>query len=297
MRLLAVVLLLFLGAGSGAQEWHRDRAGTIRIHCRPQNVPALQWVKPVLHQALDHISFELQTGSLDSVDLYLAPDRQTFRALTRGRIPEWGAGCAVPVRGRIFIHLEQRDPEALKRTLVHELAHVALFRQARGARLPRWFDEGLAMWLAREWQHRQSLDLALAVLADQVHSLDELEALLTLPESEARRAYAESFSAVLFLVKMGGPGTIPELLEAVGPSGSFDQALVAVVGLGSRGFNRAWQGHVRQEFNPLRLLLDANLLWLGILGLAALAFVITRLRARRLARVWEEEEEAGISLD
>ena len=297
MRLLAVVLLLFLGAGTGAQEWHRDTAKTIRIHCHPQNLSALQWVKPVLHQALDHIGLELQAGRLDSVDLYLAPDRQTFRALTRGRLPEWGAGCAVPARGLIFVHLEQRDPEALKRTLVHELAHVALFRQARGARLPRWFDEGLAMWLAREWQHRQSLDLALAVLAGQVHSLDELEALLSLPESEARRAYAESFSAVLFLVQMGGPGTIPELLAAVGPHQSFDQALAAVVGLRSRGFNRAWQAHVRQEFNPLRLLLHTNLLWLGILALAVLAFVITRLRARQLARAWQEEEEAGVSLD
>ena len=50
--------------------------------------------------------------------------------------------------------------------------------------------------------------------------------------------------------------------------------------------------HVQREFNPLRLMLNSGLLWLGIIGLAVLAYVFTRLRGRRLERAWEEEEKA-----
>ena len=293
MRTAARLPLPFLLAAvfavpAQAQDWHTDRVGPIRVHWSPTNAAARTALEPVLLDAVDHIAAEL--GRLDSVDLYLAPDRRAFRDLVGARLPDWGAGVALPAQGRIFVHLEQRDPAALRRTLVHELAHLSLFRAAGRARLPRWFEEGVAMWLAREWQHRQSLAMGVAVLADRVHSLDELEALLGYPESEARRAYAESFSAALFLHKVGGPGVWAELLLAVRETGSFDQALAQVLGMTREGFNRAWQRHVRRQFHPLRLLVDTGLLWPGIIGLAVLAYALTRVRARQLERAWAEEE-------
>ena len=289
--LLALPLLFFFCPGAPAQEWQRDREQTVRIHSLPQNAAALQVIKPVLRAALDHIAAELGSDEPDSLDLYLAPDRSTFHRLTGGRIPEWGAGCAFPARGLIYVHLEQPDPNALKRTLVHELAHVILYRRTRGTRLPRWFNEGTAMLLAREWRYGQTADMVVAALADRFHSLNEVESMLRFPESEARRAYAESFSAVLFLQRMGGRGLWPELLEAVRQQRSFERALVEVVGMSPAAFERRWLAHLRQEFNPLRLLFDSGLLWLWIIGLAVLAYIGTRLRARRLRKAWEVEEE------
>ena len=82
-----------------------------------------------------------------------------------------------------------------------------------------------SIWLAREWQLRQTLDLSLALLSDRIHSLAEVEALLAFPESEARRAYAESLSAVLFLRGLGGRLIWADLLTATASTGSFEQAL------------------------------------------------------------------------
>lgn len=293
-RLRYLIISLFICflfcTGTPAREWHHDREQTVRIHCLPQNVPALEVLKPVLRAALDRIAAELGTGKPDSLDLYLAPDRRTFQQLTGGRIPEWGAGCAFPAQGRIYVHLEQRDPEALKRTLVHELAHVILYRQTQGIHLPRWFNEGMAMWLAREWHYGQSMEMGLAALVDGFHPLKEVESMLGFPESEARRAYAESFSAVLLLQRLGGRGVWPDLLEALRRQSSFERALIEVVGMNSQAFEQVWLAHLHQEFNPLRLLFDTGLLWLGIIGLAILAYIGTRIRARRLKRAWEEEE-------
>ncbi len=286
---ISVCLSFWSCSSALAQEWRVHVAGPVRIHFEPRNAPAVRQLRPLVDEALTHIGAELRIGLLDSVDLYLAADRGVFRELTGGRLPEWGAGCAIPGRGEIYIHLEQPDPSIYRQTIVHELAHIALFRGAGHAALPRWFDEGVSMWLAREWQLRQSLDLALAVLSGRTHSLLEVESLLAFPEAEARRAYSESLSAVLYLRQLGGGLIWADLLEETDRTGSFEQAMSLTLGMSSEGFDQAWTQHTLAEFSVLSLLAEYTLLWIGIIGLMALAFVLTKYRAYRLARSWAED--------
>lgn len=290
---ISVCVSLWSCSSALSQEWRVHVAGPVRIHFEPRNAPAVQQLKPLVDEALTHIGAELRIGLLDSVDLYLAADRSVFRELTGGRLPEWGAGCAIPGRGEIYIHLEQPDPGSYRQTIVHELAHVALFRGAGHAALPRWFDEGVSMWLAREWELRQSLDLALAVLSGRTHSLSEVEALLVFPEAEARRAYCESLSAVLYLRQLGGRLIWGDVLEETARTGSFEQAMSATLGMSSGEFDLAWRQHTLTEFNALSLLADYTLFWIGIAGLMALAFALTKHRAHRLAQSWAGDEETA----
>lgn len=283
-------LTLWLGSPALCQQWQVDLAGPVRIHAESRNAAAVRALKPLIEEAVTHISVELRIGQLDSVDLYLAVNRAVFHELTGGRLPEWGAGCAFPARGEMYIHLEQPHPDAYRQTIVHELAHVALFRHAGHAMLPRWFDEGVSMWLAREWELRQSLDLALAVLLGRTHSLLEVEALLAFPEAEARRAYSESLSAVLFLREVGGRLIWAELLEETARSGSFEQAISTTLGMSSDEFDQAWRQHTLAEFRALSLLADYTLLWVGIIGLMVVAYALTKYRALRLARSWASDE-------
>ena len=147
------------------------------------------------------------------------------------------------------------------------------------------------MWLAREWEFRQSLDLSMAVLFDRSHSLAEVEDLLAFLEVEARRAYAESLTAVLFLRELGGKLIWADVLGETAETGSFELALLETVGMSSGEFSEAWRQHVRSEFNPLSLLAESTLFWMGVVGLAVVAFILTKYRGRRLARSWAEESE------
>ena len=275
-------------ASAFCQEWHVETAGSVRIHFTSGNAAAFEALRPVVAEALEHIDEELRIGQLDSTDLYLAANRQVFHTLTGGRIPEWGSGCAFPARGQIYVHLEQSD---LRQTVVHELAHIALYQVAQQAPLPRWFNEGLSMWLAREWEFRQSLDLSLSVMFDRTHSLAEVEELLAYPEVEARRAYSESLSAVLFLQELGGRLIWAEVLRETAATGSFELALVETVGMTRGEFSDVWRQHVRDEFNPLSLLAEFSVIWMSIVGLAIVAYIFTKYRGRQLARSWEEEGE------
>ena len=265
--------------------------GPVRLHYESRNAPAVQVLEPFIRDALSHIDAELRSGRLDSADLFLAADRTVFRKLTDGRLPEWGAGCAFPARGAMYLHLEQSDPGGYQQTIVHELAHVILYRRAARVPLPRWFDEGVSMWLAREWELERSLDLALAVLSGRAHSLAEVEALLAFPEAEARRAYSESLSAVLFLRQLGGRLIWADLLDETARTGSFEQAMSQTLGMSSQGFDRAWRQHLRAEFNAWTLLANSTLFWMGLVGLTGLAYALTRYRARRLRQSWAGEEE------
>ena len=292
-----VAVIALLSAPTLCQEWQLDAAGPVRVHFESRNAPAVQVLKPLISEGLVHIAAELRTGKLDSADLYLAADRRAFHVLTDGRLPDWGAGCAFPARGEIYLHLEQSDPGAYQQTIVHELAHVILHRRAGHVPLPRWFDEGVSMWLAREWELERSLDLALAVLSGRTHSLAEVEALLAFPEAEARRAYSESLSAALFLRELGGRLIWADLLDETARTGSFEQALSETLGMSSGGFDRAWRQHIRAEFNAWTLLANSTLFWMGLVGLTGVAYALTRYRARRLRRSWAGEEESTPARD
>src|SRR5262249_30893750 len=59
--------------------------------------------------------------------------------------PAWAVGTAYPEEGVVVVAMRGRDGAVLdwERTLVHELAHMALDR-ALGGRTPRWLTEGFA---------------------------------------------------------------------------------------------------------------------------------------------------------
>jgi len=69
-----------------------------------------------------------------------------FRALTRGRLPHWGAGVAFPEEGRVLLRPFPGLADELPRTARHEIAHIVLHRRIRSP-APVWFHEGVAMWL------------------------------------------------------------------------------------------------------------------------------------------------------
>ena len=54
--------------------------------------------------------------------LVIAPDEDALRRVSRGRVPGWGVGLALPGARTIVVRADAPDPyEALR----HELAHLA----------------------------------------------------------------------------------------------------------------------------------------------------------------------------
>ena len=90
----------------------------------------------------------------DSLDVTIVDTQEQFDSLVGGRMPDWGAGAAVPERNLIALRrsMMSQYPGSLANLLQHELAHIALHRRVDGNRIPRFIDEGFASWFAGEWR-------------------------------------------------------------------------------------------------------------------------------------------------
>lgn len=206
--------------------------------------------------------------------LIIAPaDR--LDALSRGRLPPWGAGLAYPSARTILLRADSPD---LLATLRHELAHLAL-HQAVTVRLPLWFDEGYATWASGQWDVFDRLSINLAVARGEIPTLRELDAALRGSRVTVDAAYALAASAALELARRNPTGTLDPLLARLEQDTGFDEALLATTGMDTDRFEEVWRRTVRTRFG-LFTWLAATGFWFTVSGFVVLGFLLRRRRDR-----------------
>jgi hypothetical protein len=233
-------------------------------------------------------SVDRDGGGAAPVRVDVAGSEEELARLTGGRIPEWGAGIAIPSERRIVLPApgrRARDPAALTRTLRHELAHIALHDALDPARIPRWFDEGYARWAAGEWDAAAEWRLRLAFALDRAPSLDSLA--LSWPSGTVRAevAYLLATSAVGYLLEEGGEAGLAAFLARWRESGSLDLALRRTYGRTLGQFEHDWQRRTRSRYGWAAALSHATLFWAVAAVLLGFLYVVRRRRnaARRAA--------------
>lgn len=207
-------------------------------------------------------------------------------------LPEWGGGGAL---GKDTIIISTDRPSAFYRTdlqliLLHEMVHIALARSWGTLRLPRWFHEGMAMTLSGELQFDEQIHLSRAILTRSLVSLDSMEYLNRFSHRRAQIAYSQCHFAVRFLLNTYGYDMLPELLYASRRTRSFDTACRNVFGLTHEELEGLLWREMVTQYRFLFLLSDYSLFWIGVLALAVVAFIVTRLRNREKKHRLEQEE-------
>ena len=167
----------------------------------------------------------------------------TFRDTTRA--PDWAAAwndgtIRVPVMG-----LERPTP-GLVRVLRHELAHSFVATRA-GARCPTWLHEGLAQWLEGGDPEREDPALARRARVKGLARLESLEQpFVGLSEADATAAYAESLSAVAYLLRLRGEAGVRRLIEALGQGQPAAEALPTAYAMSYGELQKDWEAHLRK---------------------------------------------------
>jgi hypothetical protein len=226
----------------------------------------------------------------------IAPDDAAFARISRGRLPGWGVGLALPSVRTIVVRADAADPMAALR---HELAHLALHGAIKGrARVPLWFDEGYAVVAAQEWDRFDALQVNLAVARGAVGDFRTLDAALRRGPGEAETAYALAGSAVLYLARLHPAGTLDALVSRLERGDAFEAAVLATTGRPMGRFESAWVRDVRARYGLL-VWLVAGGGW-ALLGLAVIALAGLRRRRDRPRRLALDEgwdipvEDAGL---
>jgi len=223
--------------------------------------------------------------------LIMVANRAGFSRISRGRVPDWGVGMALPGARAIVVRADADDPRAALR---HELAHLALHEAVR-TRLPLWFDEGYAVVAAGEWSRFDALQLNLAVVRGAVSDLRALDAALRQGPGEAETAYALAGSAVLYLARLNPGRTLDALLGRLQDGDGFDAAVLATTGRTLDSFDEVWRRDVRRRYS-LVVWLAAGGGW-TLLALLVIAAVVIRRRRDQPRREalnigWELPPEA-----
>jgi hypothetical protein len=242
------------------------------------------------------------------VTVYLAPDEVRFDSLTEGRAPEWGAGVAFPDRSIIVVpgYVSSRaGTHELPQIVRHELAHVALQRHLRHARVPRWFTEGYATWVAGEFDESGGWQLRVALATSAAPPLDSITLDWPRGEIDARLAYLLSASAVRYLHSLGTPEKFALFLRVWAEQGNIESALRTVYIVTPGQLEKLWIAQVKKRYGWLQVIAQSAFGWGLLTIIMAVLFVVRRRRDRkRMARLrqteppdqpayWNELEEDG----
>jgi hypothetical protein len=206
--------------------------------------------------------------------------------------PPWFVGRAFGT-DRIVIfpaRIANYPYDSLDAVVRHEIVHLALTVRAGGRPLPRWFHEGVAISVESGWNVTGQLRLLLAALErPRVDDVTRLFGADARPANE--QAYLLAAALVDDLRARHGAEVIGAIAGNVADGLSFTRAFQRETGeTVEEAAAHAWAGYRRVAI-WLPIVTSPTAVWIGILGLAVVAFIFQRRRQRERRRRWDEEEE------
>jgi len=294
--LAAVVVLAAAIAVAGPASQRLGRTAGACVLVAPREAEgALQHLGEVAPDILARVSNALGLSPRASYRIALVPagayDDPDIAALDR-RAPQWAAGYMDPIARIGGIRLAQAarypygTPEAV---LAHESAHL-LIHDAPNLALPHWYEEGVATWVARDWQLQDQLMMSGRVLTSDLPRLDQLEPLFQAAPDQVETAYAASFSFVSWAAHRYGDGSVRDVLREA-RTRSFERAWRAATGERFDHAESQWRRDALIRYRWIPGVTAFSTLWLVILALSAWVWSRRRARARALEARWAEEEE------
>jgi hypothetical protein len=230
------------------------------------------------------IEFEWRTT------VYLAPSSEEFQQIQPRRgVPSWSAGVAYPSLHLIIMkspRATDRGRVDLEKVFRHEFTHIATGSAFKGReKVPRWLDEGLAMYISKEWDLSRVSTMARAVLSDSLIPLSEITQGFPQDAERAELAYSESFYLISFLISRYGKEDFHRFIRSYGRGKGLRDTLMAVYGIRGEDLEEEWRSYLSSRFSYIPIVTSATTLWF----LVTIAFIIAYVRRRRARRLKLEE--------
>lgn len=292
----ALFLLLFFMipyTAFGQDNWHRLVMGDVILFCKKKDFKQGELILEDVREELPAIVHDLKLNVRGEIKIILTPNEQIFQELTGGTIPEWGVGAADKENRLIFLKASGAagSEQSIKQVLVHELTHILVGMQLNDKALPRWFDEGLAMWTSKDARIWDQIRFSRALLTGNEVPLSDIDYVLAFQKEKAALAYWESRSAIDFIVTEYGKPALQMLLHADQDTLQWDRWFQIVTGSELFEFEKQWLQAMKKKYRWSMIVDYRLLISLFFVGMFITAYLYKRYQTRQKLMMWENDEK------
>lgn len=225
--------------------WKRLAGSLVRVHWYQGSDSFARQALSIAEESIARTAKLLGVTETKPIDFFIYADQSSFYDALGPGTRENVGGQANPEIRTLFALIPPGDGGALAADYVpHELTHL-VFDTATANPFhypPSWLNEGLAVYESLGYDPEDRSLVEEAVAARSLMPLDALSGQFPTERDRFALAYAESVSAIDFLIRTYGQSALVKLVRSYASGVSDDEALSSALGTDVAGFQRAWLG-------------------------------------------------------
>lgn len=225
-------------------DWKTVKGDIVAVHWSAGPESFARKALAIGEQAIRDTSALLGVTETQPIDFYIYPDEASFRDALGPGTRENVGGRAVPEIRTLFTFITpaQINDPWVGIVVPHELTHLVFETAVRNPfrSPPRWLNEGLAVYLSQSYDAYDRGLVADAIRSGDLLPLGALGSQFPTEPDKTSLAYAESVSAIDYLVRTKDKTTLVNLVLAYKDGLTDDEAFTKVLGVDLAGFQRAW---------------------------------------------------------
>ncbi len=225
-------------------QWRTLKGEVVTVHWYDGSDAFARRAVAIGDQAVKDTSAKLGVDNVRPVDFFIYADNDSFRkALGPGTRENVGGEAHADIR-TLFALIEPSaiDDPWVGIVIPHELVHLvfgdAVDNPFRAP--PRWFNEGLAVYLSQGYDSGDQAAVHDAVRSGELMPLTALTGQFPTDPSLTSLAYAEAVSAIDHLVRTYGEAALYKLVDAYATGPTDDEAFTTAIGKDVAAFQQGW---------------------------------------------------------
>ncbi|MFH1096685.1 MAG: peptidase MA family metallohydrolase [Candidatus Desantisbacteria bacterium] len=246
----------------------------------------------IAHNFHSQVSLHLGGYTMNTpVYIIIAPSREVFENLG-GVKEEWAVGLATG-NNRIVIFSPRKfgGKSEIERLIRHEYTHILLHQATGGHFVPRWLNEGLAMYYESiVWRIPDDIRLTEAVLTHSIIPLDLLNWYFPSDRKRAELAYSQSSDVVGYIIKEYGHDRLKQLIGEIARGQDIDTAMINSLGIDSSSLETAWHTTLSKRYQWFYIITNTTIIWAALPIICIIAYIRKKRQGERKKRQWEIED-------
>jgi hypothetical protein len=231
--------------------WRSLTEGKVIIYWYEGDDLFAQELMSAAQQALERLVEDTGAYPEKQIQIYIYANNEDFLgALIHPR--GWEGGVNFFTFHIIAIGISLNNLSWGKTTIAHELTHQVVYQVTANPYnvLPRWLDEGLAVYNENAGLLNPILAsyLSMAIAENKLISVRSLCSEFSAIPEQAYLSYAESYSLVEYLITTYGEEKMLELLNTFSEGSSYDDALEKAYGFDMDGLDSLWRDYVADKY-------------------------------------------------